>query len=82
MTEIYEGLLEESDEYWLSGTIDYTFLNFLPDYYLTSSGYATWYDAISDTSEGVQSFSNKQKQAIKQRGQNRLKDRTWRDFSV
>lgn len=49
---------------WLGSSIDYTFLQFLPDYYLSGSGYASWYDNIVDTSQGFQSFSTKQQQAV------------------
>ncbi len=34
---------------WNISTINYTFLEYLPDYYLTQSGYASWYSSFVDT---------------------------------
>ena len=49
---------------WTSSSIEYTFLQFLPDYYLDGSGYASWYDDIANTTQGFQSFTNKQQESV------------------
>jgi len=38
-------------------TLDYTFLQFLPAYYKNGSNYASWYEDIVDTTQGIQPFT-------------------------
>lgn len=48
---------------WNLSSINYTFLEYLPEYYLTPTGYADWYSSVVDTSQGFNEFSDKQKEA-------------------
>lgn len=54
------GFLEK----WSGTSINYSFLQILPDYYLNGSGYASWYDDVVDTTEGFVSFTSSQSDAI------------------
>lgn len=64
MSEDWEELQGASTTKWSGSSVDYTFLNLLPDYYLSGGGYATWYDNKVDTSQGFQSFSAVQEQVV------------------
>ncbi|MEJ0038742.1 MAG: M10 family metallopeptidase C-terminal domain-containing protein [Gammaproteobacteria bacterium] len=67
MTEPFQKLQATPLTYltrWTGSSINYTFLQSFPSYYLDSPGYATWYENKADTSQSPVVFSAKQMSAI------------------
>lgn len=64
MPNSYKKIQGEFADKWLGSSVDYTFLQLPPSYYLDGSGYASWYDKIADTTQELQRFSNQQQKAI------------------
>ena len=64
MTQQYMSLILGENTKWVTPVVDYTFLQFLPDYYLDGMGYAPWYSDFADTNQEFSKFTAKQKEAV------------------
>lgn len=64
MANEWQELKHANDTFWDAASINYTFLQWLPDYYLDGAGYASWYDDYVVTSEGIEAYRPKQEQMV------------------
>ena len=63
MTNEYHSLQSGPLTKWLGSSIQYTFIQSLPDYYFNTD-FASWYSNEVNTTEGFTTFDDKQEQAI------------------
>ena len=64
MPSEYQVLQHSFTTKWTGSNVEYTFLDFLPDYYVDGSGYAASHDDEVHANQGFESFRPKQQQAI------------------